>query len=285
MRESMLFLAKLFFLGLIPVGSLSASNPPVSSSSFSSPLPQQPPPNSNRAVIVSTNIDGRRLVYGQKDTKTTKSRKQRLSIQQALSNTFLPIQYPNMPKYYLRFVYFNALQELSTQLRSVVATQRILQGVGVGSNLASAWSATIQFLIRDGTGMIATLLFAGRNFRFLQNFKKWRLFADCVNNMGLTLELLAVSVPKQFFVLLLCMGNVCKALCGVAAGACAGPLSMYWGPDLAETNTKFRTFCNNKKDERENQKTTFVHCILSDNPWPLSFFPLCIFSYRDFVYI
>ncbi len=142
---------------------------------------------------------------------------------------------------YLKYMICDNLQDLSTSLRSVLATQRILEGVGVGRTGATALSATLNFLIRDGCGMIASLLFtslAASSFR--RNVKRWKYFADYMVDIGITLEIIAPSVLSSselsgWFLPLLCLGNVCKALCGVAAGACGGAINLYWAMKLMGT--------------------------------------------------
>lgn len=55
-------------------------------------------------------------------------------------------------------------------------------------------------------------------------------------DIGITLEIVAPSLlATQFsgwFLPLLCLGNVCKAMCGVAAGATGGALQMFWAIKL-----------------------------------------------------
>jgi hypothetical protein len=138
---------------------------------------------------------------------------------------------------YLSYITYDNLQDLTTSLRSVLATQRILEGVGVGRSGATALSATLNFLLRDGCGMVASLLFtsfAAGTFR--RNIKRWKYFADIMVDIGITLEILAPSVLstryRTWFLPLLCLGNVCKALCGVAAGATGGALQMFWAVKL-----------------------------------------------------
>lgn len=78
----------------------------------------------------------------------------------AVRSTFLPSGYPQLtPPGYLRYCMFSWVQDMSTQLRSVLATQRVLEGVGVGREGATALSALMNYLVRDGCGMAATLLF------------------------------------------------------------------------------------------------------------------------------
>ena len=125
------------------------------------------------------------------------------------------------------------LQDLTTSLRSVLATQRVLEGVGVGREGATALAATLDFLIRDGCGMIASLAFtSGFSSTFRRDIKKWKLFADAAVDAGITLEVAAPSLPSRWFLPVLCGANVCKALCGVAAGAVGGPVQLHWASRL-----------------------------------------------------
>lgn len=138
---------------------------------------------------------------------------------------------------YLQYILFDNIQDLCTSLRSVLATQRILEGVGVGRADATALSATLNFLIRDGCGMLASLLFtsyAASSFR--RNVKRWKYFADIMVDIGITLEIIApLPLLKGWFLPLICVANVCKALCGVAAGACSGAFQLYWSMALIGT--------------------------------------------------
>ena len=157
----------------------------------------------------------------------------------SLRSTFLPSGFPHKtPKNYLRYSLWNWIQDWSTQLRAVVATQRVLQGVGVGSADATALSALLNFLVRDGCGMVASLMLTSVTAsKFAADVKRWRLMADILVDLGLTLEWYAV---QSYFLPLLCLGNMCKAMCGVAAGACGGPIALYWaqGSDVADVNAK-----------------------------------------------
>lgn len=161
----------------------------------------------------------------------------------AIRTTFLPTGFPTQTRSgYLRYCIFSWIQDLSTQLRSVLATQRILEGVGVGRKGATALSALLNYLIRDGCGMMATLLFtycSSSNFR--SDVKRWRLFADMVLDVGITLEVLAIVGPPALFLPMISVGSMCKAMCGVAAGACGGSIAIHWaqGTDISDINAKF----------------------------------------------
>lgn len=168
-------------------------------------------------------------------------------VQAALRSTFLPSIPSSTTKNilsssgYLQYILFDNIQDLCTSLRSVLATQRILEGVGVGRADATALSATLNFVIRDGCGMLASLLFTSCASRsFGRNVKRWKYFADVMVDIGITLEIIAPSVLSSpalswWFLPLVCLGNVCKALCGVAAGACSGAFQLYWSMTLIGT--------------------------------------------------
>jgi len=142
---------------------------------------------------------------------------------------FLPASFPNSVSVdYLPFQFWDSLQASSSYIRGIITTKAILSGVGVGNMYASSTSATMQWIFRDGCGMLGGLVFAwSRSTDFGVNVKQWRFFADISNDIGLTFELLSPMFP-HYFLLLACMGSICRALCGVAAGATrAGILSHF----------------------------------------------------------
>jgi hypothetical protein len=127
-------------------------------------------------------------------------------VNNVIKTTFLPSGYPQRtPKGYLSYSMWSWIQDLSTQLRAVLATQRVLEGVGVGKEGATALSASLNFIIRDGCGMISTLVFTAlASSRFRSDVKKWRILADVMNDIGITLEVAATLVPSHFFLPMIC---------------------------------------------------------------------------------
>jgi hypothetical protein len=93
----------------------------------------------------------------------------------AVSATFLPAGYPtSVPQEYLAFQLWNVLQDLTSSLRSILATQKILEGMGVGRAGVTSLVATMQWMARDGASMVGGLVFtalAGASFGL--NIKKW----------------------------------------------------------------------------------------------------------------
>lgn len=89
--------------------------------------------------------------------------------------------------------------------------------------------ATVQWVLRDGASMLGGLLFTSfTSANFGQNIKSWRLFADYINNVGITLDVIA-PLSKRTFLPIICLASVCKALCGIAAGATGSVISEHWG--------------------------------------------------------
>jgi len=127
-------------------------------------------------------------------------------MREALRSTFLPSGYPGQtPSFFVQYSMWSMLQDLSTQLRGVLATQRILEGLGVGREGATVLSASLNFIIRDGVGMLVSLIFTGiASSGFSSDIKRWRMFADLMVDLGITLEVLAVSAPRRLFLPLLC---------------------------------------------------------------------------------
>lgn len=107
---------------------------------------------------------------------------------------------------------------------------------------ATALSALFNFLVRDGCGMAGTLLFTyASSSKFRTDVKRWRIFADVMVDLGITLECIATMFPRSFFLPMISLGNVCKAVCGVAAGASGGSINLHWaaGSDISDINAKF----------------------------------------------
>ena len=162
--------------------------------------------------------------------KNRKSNRISLGSVSFLRNTFLPVGFPtSVPKEYGEFQVWNLIQDICSYLRGIMSTHAVLEGMGVGRSDISAVQATIQWILRDGASMLGGLLFTSfSSADFGQNVKSWRFFADFINNVGITLDMLA-PLFQQHFLLFVCTGSVCKALCGVAAGASGAAIAEHWG--------------------------------------------------------
>lgn len=202
--------------------------------------------NQNLQIVSTQKNGGHAKIFNLTEKKPKKWNGKSFGFNQfesAIRSTFLPSGYPKRtPPGYLQYSIWSWIQDLCTQLRSVLATQRVLEGVGVGREGATALSALMNYLVRDGCGMAATLLFtSGWSSRFRSDVKRWRIFADSILDVGITCEIAALCVPRAFFVPMISFGNVCKSICGVAAGACGGAINLHWaqGSDISDINSKF----------------------------------------------
>jgi hypothetical protein len=146
-----------------------------------------------------------------------------------LRRTFLPIGFPSsVPKEYLNFQAWNVLQDLCTYLRSILATRAVLEGMGVGREGVTPLAATLQWMLRDGASMVGGLVFTSLSSAdFGTNVKRWRLFADGIVNVAITLEMFA-PLCGPLFLHAICLASVCKALCGVSAGAANAAITEHW---------------------------------------------------------
>eukprot|EP01084_Bolivina_argentea_P185532 319930_1 len=154
------------------------------------------------------------------------------------SSVFLPIGYPSsVTSDYGIFQICDTIQALCSYLRGLLTTRSTLIGIGVGKSTANATSATIQFIFRDLTGLIGSVLFSWKySYSFGVEIKQWRLFADVINDIALTLELISPLFPSICFVPILCIASVCKAMCGCSAGATRVGIAKHFAKNDNETD-------------------------------------------------
>lgn len=101
----------------------------------------------------------------------------------------------------------------------MLSMQAILQGVGVGQETATPTSAAIQWVTRDGVGMLAGIAFASMFGAALDgDAKRWRLLADILNDVGTCMEIISPYFPSSFL-LIVCIATTLKSIVGVAGGA------------------------------------------------------------------
>ncbi|XP_057201806.1 RUS1 family protein C16orf58 homolog [Triplophysa rosa] len=150
------------------------------------------------------------------------------SISGAFKSVFLPQGYPeSVSEDYLQYQLWDTLQAFSSSLSGTLATQASLRGVGVGNHEATVAAATITWLLRDGTGMLGRILFAWlKGSKLDSEAKKWRLFADILNDIAMFMEIAAPHFPP-FFILIVCVAGIFKSIVGVAGGATRAALTVH----------------------------------------------------------
>lgn len=149
-------------------------------------------------------------------------------LKQLFKSVFLPQGFPeSVSSDYLQYQLWDTAQAFCSSLSGTLATQASLRGVGVGDREATVAAATVTWLLRDGTGMLGRILFAWRKGTKLDSeAKKWRLFADVLNDVAMFMEILAPFFPA-FFLLIVCTAGVFKSIVGVAGGATRAALTVH----------------------------------------------------------
>ena len=159
-----------------------------------------------------------------------------------LRSIFLPAGYPHSVRPdYLRFQCFDTLQAACSYLRSILTTSAILRGAGVGEESASPMAAAITWVLRDGVGMFGSLVFSyAVGAQFDVSVKEWRLFADLINDVGLTLDMCAPFGGPRGFVVIAALGAACKTICGMVAGATRASITAHFAlqGNLADVSAK-----------------------------------------------
>ena len=168
-----------------------------------------------------------------------------LTPQRIFADLFLPIGYPHSTgEGYLAYQFYDSLQGICSYLRGVVSTSAVLMAAGVGDAEATAMSAAVAWAMRDGLGMIGGLLFSYlASSQFDQCVKEYRLFADVINDVGLTLDMLAPHAGRSRVLYVTSLATVCKTMCGMAAGATKGSITHHFAirGNMADLNAKEST--------------------------------------------
>jgi hypothetical protein len=189
----------------------------------------------------SMRLEGNSATIDPHHSKTTEATNTLANI---LHDTFLPVGYPtSVRKEYLTYQIWDLIQGMSSYLRSVLTTRSVLAGAGVGSASTSALAAALAWVFRDGIGMVGSLIFA---YMYADAFevyiKEWRYLADVLNNVGLTLDLVSSHLP-HYYVQITSVSTLCKACCGLIAGATKARISAHFARPghLADVTAKEST--------------------------------------------
>ncbi|GAX27431.1 hypothetical protein FisN_23Hh105 [Fistulifera solaris] len=152
------------------------------------------------------------------------------SISRSLQDVFLPVGFPQTvgPGYW-EYQLYDSLQGICSYLRGVVSSAHVLHAAGVGNREATAWSAALTWALKDGMGMMGGLVFSSWAAPLFDSYvKEFRLFADLINNLGLTLDMLSPLVPSHLFLWVAAASTLCKTMCGMSAGATKGSITQHF---------------------------------------------------------
>lgn len=161
---------------------------------------------------------------------------------QVCKDLFLPVGYPQSVRpEYMSYQIYDSLQGLCSYLRGVVSTSALLTAAGVGDSEATAMSAAMTWAMRDGLGMVGGLIFSYSTSSLFDSYvKEFRLFADVINDVGLTLDMVAPYVGTDRVLYVTSMGTIAKVMCGIAAGATKGSITQHFclRGNMADLNAK-----------------------------------------------
>jgi hypothetical protein len=108
---------------------------------------------------------------------------------------------------------------------------------------ATALSAAMTWALKDGAAMIGGLYFSYlASPLFDSHVKEFRLFADVINDVGLTLDMLTPRFQDNLLIVASAAG-LCKALCGLSAGATKSSITQHFALEgnMADLNAKEST--------------------------------------------
>lgn len=131
---------------------------------------------------------------------------------------FMPQGYPQtVSSDYLEYQKWDTLQAFASSQNGALATLAVLKGAGVGNEQATVLAAALTWLLKDGVGMIARIVFAwARGSKLDSDNKQWRLIADFLNDFSFMVELFAVYLPRLFFAPLACFAAFVRAIVDVS---------------------------------------------------------------------
>ncbi|KAK6625749.1 hypothetical protein RUM43_006048 [Polyplax serrata] len=137
-----------------------------------------------------------------------------------IKDIFLPKGYPySVSSDYLEYQIWDTCQAFCSSISGTLTVQAIMEGIGVGSKAATPVSAAITWIMKDGTGMLGSILFAWlKGSKLDSDCKKWRLFADVLNDIAMFIELF-IPLFINYSMHMLCIATAFKALVGTAGSS------------------------------------------------------------------
>jgi Vitamin B6 photo-protection and homoeostasis len=170
------------------------------------------------------------------------------TVHQTVRHVLLPIGYPHSVQAgYLQYQAYDALQGLCSYLRSVVCAAQVFKAAAAAvasDDELHYFRAAILWAYRDGLALVGGLVFASGAARYMDSYLKfWRLFADVINDVGLTLDMLSPYCSSSWYLPVTATAALCRTICGLAAGATKSAVSLYFcrAGNLADLQTKEST--------------------------------------------
>lgn len=176
--------------------------------------------------------------------ESNRRRRWMLAPARVVQELFLPVGFPtSVAPGYLEYQLYDSVQGLCSYLRGVLCSAQVLQAAGVGKAEATALSAATTWALKDGVSMLGGLFFSYTSAPlFDSHVKEFRLFADLINDVGLTLDMVAPYFEGRLLLVASAAG-LCKTLCGISAGATKGSITLHFANEgnMADLNAKEST--------------------------------------------
>ncbi|KAI3652833.1 hypothetical protein MP228_002258 [Amoeboaphelidium protococcarum] len=135
----------------------------------------------------------------------------RLRLQNTLFSMFFPRDYPHSVTWnYLNYAKWSFLGSICGTMSGVLSTQALLSALGMGSGTSVAVSATLNWVIKDGLGLLGGVMYTSlASGRFDSDPKRYRFGSAVLLQASMLCELMTPLVP-QLFLPLASLSNVGK---------------------------------------------------------------------------
>ena len=122
------------------------------------------------------------------------------SIKQMIRKIFFPRDYPNSVKEgYYHYTKYTFYVGILINLMDFLATQVLINSMGVSKNKSMKLSAGLNWVIKDGIGQFSSIFFATKyNHSFEQNLKQWRVLTLMIYNTALFTEILCMKIKNPY---------------------------------------------------------------------------------------
>ncbi|KAM9948826.1 hypothetical protein ACTFIT_010026 [Dictyostelium discoideum] len=145
----------------------------------------------------------------------------------SIKKLFLPKGYPStVTSDYIGYQKWMFIQNVIGSTTYVLSTHALLTSViGISSTSALPFAAAISWVLKDGLGATALVLFANKySTLFDYDIKKYKFRGDLLHNFGVLLEMFTPFF-QQFFLPLASISNLSKGLAGLIYGSTRASLN------------------------------------------------------------
>mmetsp|Transcript_24956 Transcript_24956/g.69595 ORF Transcript_24956/g.69595 Transcript_24956/m.69595 type:complete len:543 (-) Transcript_24956:36-1664(-) len=120
------------------------------------------------------------------------------ALHQKVKRAFFPLESSVTPDYWI-YAKWRSVQRVFTSMLSILATQAMLEAVGVGAKRSLPAAATLNWVLKDGLGKLGKISVAavfGRGFD--TDLKAARFRSSCLYSACIFLEVLTPFFPQHF---------------------------------------------------------------------------------------